>query len=151
MFNSIIFKNCHVLKLGMIIVRDANKHSLSKSLLIALTGGGISALAITISQNYVVDIIFSLILPYFICIGLIVIARQLSLSKRWQDIVRSVAGYSFGIYLFHVMIIYLIRHWLDNYLGMWTLMGLMFVISITLSIGITWFLRRLNLKCLIGE
>ena len=137
--------------LGMIMVRDLNNISLRKILLISAIGSATCALLIVKSTNFYIDATCSLILPYFICSALIVVARQLSLSNSWQNIIRAIAGYSFGIYLFHMMIIYLVRHWLGSYLNMWMLMAVMFIVSIIVSVGVTALLRKLNLGFVIGE
>lgn len=137
--------------LGMIMVRYLNDLSMCKALNISVIGGGVCVLVIAKSSNFYIDTSSALILPYFICLALIVVARQLSLSSKWEAIVREIAGYSFGIYLFHVMVIFLMRHWLDSLLNMWVLMGLMFIVSISASVGITALLRKLNLGFVIGE
>ncbi len=137
--------------LGMIMVRYLDKISLRNAFLIGLTGCVCCIVPIVASSNYFVDSTFSLILPYFICSALIVVARQIALSDTWQKIISTIAGYSFGIYLFHVPVIYLLRHWVGSYLDMWVLMALMFVLSIAVSVAMTALLRKLDLGFVIGE
>lgn len=137
--------------LGMLMARNYSNLPIYKALALPISGGVICAVTVLMSTNYYIDMIFSLLMPYCICAVLIAVARQLSLSETWGTIIREIAGYSFGIYLFHVMVIFLLRHWFDGYLDMWMLMAVMFIASIGISIGLTKLLRRIHFGFMIGE
>lgn len=137
--------------LGMIMVRYLNDVSFRKSLISCIIIGGGCVLTILLSHNYYVDMVFSLLLPYFICVALIVSARQLSHLYANRGLVRFFVSYGFGIYLFHMCGIWLAKHFLLGSLEMYTLMGCLFVAALTFSILMTWLLRKLNLGFAIGE
>lgn len=80
--------------LGIIMVKNVDKYPIRRSVLASIAGVGLCAAMITVSANYYVDMIFSLALPYFICVALIVVARNLTLSEKWQWIIREITGYN---------------------------------------------------------
>lgn len=137
--------------LGMIIVQDAEKFTLRKSITLSVLGGIACAAITVVSKNYYVDMVFSFLMPYFICAALITMARHITCPKKMKTIIQEIAGYSFGLYLFHVMVILLMYHWLNQYLDMWMLMAAMFIVSIAVSIGITALLRKIHCGFAIGE
>lgn len=62
----------------------------------------------------------------------------------------TIIDYSFGIYLFHVSVIFLMHHFLRDW-NPGLLLPVMFVAGVILPIGITWVIRKINLHFLIGE
>lgn len=137
--------------MGIIMEKRLKHVDSAKSIIISILGSVLCAAVIYLADNLIVDIFFSLLLPCFICVVLINTARLLSFPQRVNDFVRIIAGYSFGIYLFHIMVIYLLRNWLEPYISTWILMGLLFLFSIGISMFVTWLLKITRLKFIIGE
>ena len=137
--------------LGILLIKYQYRFSRNQMIIISMIGGVICSAIIYISENPYIDMIFSLLLPYFICIALVALARNITLSGRSKALIRGICSYSFGIYLFHVSAIYVIKHYIDSYLSISAMITFMFIASIAVSIALTAILRKVKLGIMIGE
>lgn len=95
--------------------------------------------------------ILSLLLPFFICFALIVGARQLTVGRGWEKVIRFTVGYSFGIYLFHMSVIYLVKPTIADQMGLYPLISTLVCVALVGAISVTWLVRKCRLGFMIGE
>lgn len=136
--------------MGTIMATGLRNLPFLKTSLLAILGAGICIAVTATQQNYYVDMAISFITPIFICAIFVVSARQITLNEWWEGTVRLITSYCFGIYLFHVMVIFLLHKWLGD-VRMEFMIPMMFVAAIATSIAFTWLLRRLHLGLVVGE
>lgn len=96
------------------------------------------------------DNICRVLLPCSIVISLTAIARTIVPFKENQ-LMTWLLKQSFAIYLFHVMVIYIMYHFIGVYLTTAVMVPITLVVSIGVSWAMAWLCRKLHLQFIIGE
>lgn len=104
-------------------------------------------------NNLIVNSISITLLPCFIIVILSILASALQKALSYSPIksyIVTLVNYSFGIYLFHVSVVFLMSHYCHG-MDVAYFIPLTFMMAIVIPILIVAVLRRLNLHYVIGE
>ena len=104
-------------------------------------------------NSLIVNSISITLLPCFIIVILSILASTLQNALSYSFIksyIATLVNYSFGIYLFHVSVIFLMSHYWHG-MNVAYFIPLTFMMAIVIPILIVAVLRRLNLHYVIGE
>lgn len=130
-----------------LVIKDRNSMKMWKPVILVLLSGCI----LKLTDSKWMDSLFSLWMNVGIVVIVCLFIRKISVEKFFSHsfnilILRD----SFGVYLFHVPIIYIMVSYLQNY-PIYVLLPLVGVISIIGSLFFTMILRKMRLQCLMGE
>ena len=111
----------------------------------------LSGCVLKLTDSRWMDSLFSLWMNVGIVVVICLFVRKVSVEKFFSHsfnvlILRD----SFGVYLFHVPVIYIMVSYLQNY-PIYVLLPLVGVVSIIGSLFFTMILRKMRLQCLMGE
>lgn len=130
-----------------LVAKGGNSMKMWKPVALVLLSGCV----LKLTDSRWMDSLFSLWMNVGIVVVVCLFVRKVSVEKFFSHsfnvfILRD----SFGVYLFHVPIIYIMVSYLQDY-PIYVLLPLVGVTSITGSIFLTMILRKMKLQCLIGE
>lgn len=110
----------------------------------------VAALVIKLQDFWYADALCSLVMSNAIVALLVSLARKVCpLQLQETNYYKQLSSYSFGIYLFHVPVIYAMVQLLGG-INLHALVGLSIIVSIVLSILLTYIIRKIKLNILIG-
>lgn len=120
------------------------------SAIIALLGAALSGICYYAFPNTVIGQILIILFPCFIIMFFDLCAGEIINKAHLPLIISVLIEYSFGIYLFHVSVIYIIHHYLGN-VNCYVIIPVMFVLGLIIPIFITFLLRAIKLHYFLGE
>lgn len=122
-------------------------------LVYSLVGLVVCVIGYYMCNSLIVNSISIILLPCFIIVILSILASALQKTLSYSPIksyIASLVNYSFGIYLFHVSVVFLMSHYCHG-MDVAYFIPLTFMMAIVIPILIVIALRRLNLHYVIGE
>ena len=130
-----------------LVAKGGNSMKMWKPMALVLLSGCV----LKLTDSRWMDSLFSLWMNVGIVVVICLLVRKVSVEKFFSHsfnvlILRD----SFGVYLFHVPIIYIMVSYFQNY-PIYVLLPLVGVVSIIGSLFFTMILRKMRLQCLMGE
>lgn len=111
-----------------------------------------TAIILWFSDISLLDNICRILLPCSIVVMLVSVFRWLSRMINIRSVIWiSILKYSFAIYLFHVMIIYVMYNCICMYLPVYVMIPVTFISAMIISSCLAYIIRKLNLQFIIGE